>query len=126
MAENELPPSHLRGSSNSDGGVHHHSIMNPDDAPLVMAYRLGELEKKMDLALGKFDLMAQHYVNHTSLMLILDPLKTHIKELEDKDKERDQRRSNESAQFKLALTMAIFSPIMAAIVSIIVALALGK
>jgi hypothetical protein len=107
-------------------GTESHPPTHAEDMTTLTAYRLGQLEKDVRALHGKFDLVAQHYVTAASLMLVLDPIRDRLKELENSEKERDQRRSNESAQFKLALTMAIFSPIMSAIVSFIVALSFGK
>lgn len=101
-------------------------MMSPDDAPIVMSYRLGEVEKKVDAILNKFDMVAQHYVSHASLMLILDPLKDRVKDLEKNEQSRETRRSNESSQFKLAMAIAIFSPIFSAFISIVVVTMIGK
>lgn len=100
--------------------------MNPDDAPLVLAYRMGQVENKLDALTGKFDLLATHYVTTSTLMLTLEPVKERLKELEDSAKQIELRKSNEQSQFKLAMAIAIFSPIMAAVVSIVVSLLLKK
>lgn len=100
------------------GGV----LMNPDDAPAVMAYRLGQVESKADQILSRFDRFAEVYVTTASLLLALDPIKGRVKDLEDHNKEQEQKKSNESSQFRLAITIAVLSPVF----NIVVAVLLNK
>lgn len=113
MTEQKAPPQTL---FDMPGGM----MLNPDDSPNVLAYRLGEVEKKVDRVLDRFDQAASLFVTTASLMLILEPVKDRIKELETKDKDAEQTKNSQQVQFRLALTMAVLSPIFTMITGLIV------
>lgn len=92
----------------------------------VIAYRMGAVERHIESLIGRFDTVAQYYVTNATLMLTLDPVKERLHELETNEKERDRKRGNEQAQFKLAVTIAILSPIFSAIVSLLVVAVVNK
>ena len=91
-----------------------------DDLPGVVVYRLGEVEKALRDLSGKFDKVAQFYVSNPTLMLMLEPLKEKIKELEAKEQSRDNRKIAEQGQLKLAIIMAILAPILTVIINVLI------
>ncbi len=98
-------------------GLEH--VISPDDAPVVVAYRMGELEKKATAILDRLDKFAELYISHSALVLILEPFKTRLNELENAEKERERRKNNETSQFRLAVFVAIFSPVMSILISVL-------
>ncbi len=90
------------------------------DSLAVMAYRMGAVERNVQGLVDRFDSVANNYVSTATLMLTLDPLKARIVELETNEKDRDKKRSNEQAQFKLAITMAIIAPTLSIVVNLII------
>ena len=101
------------------GGV---PLVNPDDAPAVIAYRLGQVETSNREILNRFDRFAELYVSTPALLMHLEPIKSKVKELEDHNKEREQKKASETSQFRLAITIAVLSPVF----NIVVAVLLNK
>ncbi len=95
-------------------------MMGTSDSLGLIAYRLGELEKSVGIIGGKFDKVADLYVNHASLVLILDPLKTNIRELQEAKKEEEKTKDQASAQLRLAIVVAIVSAVFTPIATILI------
>lgn len=93
--------------------------INTSDSMAVMAFRMGAVERDVKEVLKKFDSVAQFYVTNATLVLMLDPVKERLTELENIEKERDKKKSSEQAQFKLAMTMAVLSPVFTIIISVL-------
>lgn len=93
---------------------------NSDDSPMVLAYRMGQVEHKVDAVLSRFDRVADLYVTQAALLIAMAPLKEDITELKERNKEQDTRKSNETSQFRLAITIAILSPVMSILISVLI------
>lgn len=103
-----------------------HMQLDASESLALVAYRLGELEKVVGTMNGKFDKVADLYVNHASLVLILEPIKTAVRELQDHNKEEEKSKNQASSQLKLAIIVAITSPIVSAVVTILIGTAVVK
>ena len=77
----------------------------------VIAYRLGIVEtdlKSMDV---KLDRVINEYPTHSTLTLVIDPLRDEIKELKEKaDKEREDKIKDKQ-QIKYLIIAAIAGPV---------------
>lgn len=92
-----------------------------DDTLGVIAWRLGTLEEIVSKIDGKFDSVANLYVNQASLMLILNPIKEDVRELQHYNKEKEKEKNQRDGQMKLVLIGAAASPVVSAIVAMFVA-----
>ena len=106
----------------SAGGV----VLDANESLAVIAYRLGQLETVVGKIDNKFDRVADLYVNHASLTLILNPLKEKINELENENKAKQTEKDQAASQLRLAIIVAVMSPIVSAIVTILIGTAISK
>lgn len=95
----------------------------------VIAYRLGivetdiaDMNKTMNM---KLDRIINEYPTHTMLSLILDPIKTELKELKDKREAEIGERAKEQSALRIAVAVAIISPIATILVTVLLAKGLG-
>jgi hypothetical protein len=78
----------------------------------VLSYRLTRVEQELIKIDGKLDIFSQNYPNSQTLALMLDPLISRVRELEDKEKDEEKRKNDLVAQLKLAVVVAALSPLI--------------
>lgn len=106
----------------STGGA----VLDAGESLAVIAYRLGQLETVVGKLDNKFDRVADLYVNHASLTLIIAPFKEKIAELEEVNKTREMQKDQAASQLRLAIIVAVMSPIVSAIVTILIGTAVAN
>lgn len=94
-------------------------LMDSDGHPNVVAWRLGKVEEGVEKLSAKLDLVVQNYPTTQTLSILLDPMKGDIKEIQDKLKDTDAAKSNAAAQLKLAIVVAILSPLFSFVITLI-------
>lgn len=82
----------------------------------VLIHRMGSLEGAMTDVSTKLDNMGSLYPTMMHVDLIVTPLRDAINDLKKKEEARDSERTKTTNQFKLAVTMAFFSPVASALV----------
>lgn len=87
----------------------------------LVLWRLNQMEGEIRGLHSKFDGIATNYVNTATLMLTLEPLKTDIKELQEKEKNKETERIQYNAQFRLALLGILLTPIGSILATVVVA-----
>lgn len=90
-----------------------------DGHPMVLAYRVGQVEQTLNQIVGKLDLISQNYPTTATIQLLLEPLKDRVIDLEAKNEKEENARTTASAQLKLALVVAAVTPAFTIIVTLI-------
>lgn len=85
----------------------------------ILIHRMGTLESGMTNIGAKIDNMGSLYPTTIHVDLIVAPLREKILVLEDKEKERDRERTKQAAQLKLALTVAMVSPLISLFITLV-------
>lgn len=85
----------------------------------ILIHRMGTLESGMTNIGAKIDNMGTLYPTTIHVDLIVAPLRDKITVLEDKEKERDRERTKQAAQLKLALTVAMVSPLISLFITLV-------
>lgn len=96
------------------------ALINNHQSLAVMAYRMGAVERNVAQLLERFDSVAQYYVTNATLILMLDPIKERLKELEDAQKEREQSQNVERGQFRIAIAVAIITAIITPLFTLLI------
>ena len=90
-----------------------------DGHPMVLAYRVGQVEHTLSQIVMKLDLIAQNYPTTATIQLLLDPLKARVTDLENQNKEEERARVGAAAQLKLAMVVAAVSPVFTIIITLV-------
>lgn len=85
----------------------------------VLIHRMGTLETGLESIGLKIDNMGTAYPTMIHVDLLLQPLREKIKDLEEDSKEKEKTESAKQGQFRLALIMAVLSPIFSIIITIL-------
>lgn len=85
----------------------------------ILIHRMGTLETGLGVIGEKIDNMGSLYPTTIHLDLIVSPLKDRIKYLEENEKEKERERTKQTAQFKLAVIMALCSPIVSLFITLV-------
>lgn len=83
-----------------------------DIAPNLIAYRLGQLELLLKDMRQEVKNLASKHIDREALDLHLNPLRDRVTELEAAKVEREHTEANRDWQVKLAVSMAVASPII--------------
>lgn len=97
------------------------ATLDADGYPSVLAYRMGQVELRLSELKGQLDGISGHYPTTETINLMLTPLRDNIRELEAKNKAEEQAKASYLSQLKLAIIAAAVSPILSAVVAVIVA-----
>jgi hypothetical protein len=85
----------------------------------ILIHRMGTLESGMTDIGTKIDNMGTLYPTTIHVDLLLAPIRDKVKDLEDNEKERERERLKQTAQLKLALTVAMVSPIISLFITLV-------
>lgn len=85
----------------------------------ILIHRMGTIESGMTNLGAKIDNMGSLYPTTVHVDLVISPLRDKITVLEEKEKERDRERTKQGAQLKLALTVAMVSPLISLFITLV-------
>lgn len=85
----------------------------------ILIHRMGTLETDIGGLGKKIDNMGTAYPTMIHVDLLLQPLREKIADLEEDKKEKEKEESSKQGQFRLALIMAVLSPIFSIIITIL-------
>ena len=88
-----------------------------DKSAILLAYRMGQVEANLTRMNKRFDMFVENYPNAITLELMLKPLKEKVEDLETKEAERISQSKTQTAQWRLAMIMALVSPTAVIIVN---------
>lgn len=86
----------------------------------IIIHRMGALETGMTTMGEKIDNMGTMYPTMMHIDLLLNPLREKIAGLEEDKKEKERDEDKRVAQLKLALIIALFSPIVSIVINLLI------
>ncbi len=89
----------------------------------ILEYRMEQVEKQVSGGLRdigeKLDRMSGMYVTSQTLELILKPWRDSVATLVQEKQDREKADSNNRAQLRIALVIALFSPLVSVFITLI-------
>ena len=85
----------------------------------ILIHRMGTLESGLTVIGEKLDTMGTLYPTTVHVDLIVAPIRDRIKELEENEKERERESTRQTAQLKLALIVAMASPLISIFITLV-------
>lgn len=96
------------------------NTLTADDHPSVLAYRMGQVELRLTELKGQLEGISRHYPTIETINLMMNPLKDRITEIEAKNQAEETARGQYTAQLKLAIIAACISPIISAVIGLLI------
>lgn len=85
--------------------------LDDNDNIRVLAYRMSALETAFSGFGEKLDKVIAHYPTSATLELILNPMRTDLKELKEKHEEEQREKAKHQQQIKYLIAASIVSPL---------------
>ena len=112
-----LGPNGQRVSSMQDDSIE--TSMSDSVKLGIVIHRMGALESGMADIGHKIDNMGTMYPTMMHIDLLLKPMRDKIDDLEGDKKEKEREQATRAGQLKIAIIMALFSPIVSILITLL-------